>query len=160
MNQDPMTTILNLVQRARDIGLGEELYSPEVVRAARTTERALSDDGTLTRLGGYGLPPQRLDWIIPPGEPAGAQIARYAIPSTSRGTRVSIVATGNLSATFTFDLLVNGIRRASGSCRAGTPQSHGSIGVEIPPGSVLSIETKSTVSQGVTVSIFYRPVEE
>lgn len=160
MSQDPTTTILNIVQHARDMNLGEALYSPEMVRAAKTTARSFSDDGHLTRLGAEGLPPQRLDWIVQPNTSAGVQVARYQIPGTSALRNIAMIATGNVSATFQADVLVNGVRAASGAIRVGTSQAKGALNVPVPAGSVVSIETKASIPQGVTVSVFYRPQED
>lgn len=160
MSQDPTTTILNIVQQARDMDLGEALYSPEMVRAAKTTARSFSDDGHLTRLGAEGLPPQRLDWIVAPGAPAGVQVARYHVPSASGIRNISMIATGNVSGTFSVDVLVNAVRVTGGSIRVGTSQAKGALNVSVPAGSVVSIETKNSIAQGVTVSVFYRPTED
>lgn len=162
MSQDPHTTILNILQFARDLGLDDALYGDELVRAVRTTERALTDDGRLTSLGRSSLPEQSFHVIVPPSTSPGVLDPRFPIPSASQIVRIVAIATGNASATFSFDLRVNGVRASggSGSIRVGTSQGGGTTSVNVPAGSVISVETKSSIAQAVTVTVFYRPVEE
>ena len=141
--------------------LAESISTRTQLESERMFKEGFKDDGTLERrVMGDVITLDRLDWIVAPGAPAGLQAARYFIPEDSRLVRLALIATSNASGTFSADVLVNGVRQSSVSVRTGNSQAHGSLSVLVPAGSVLSIETKSSIAQGVTVSVFYRPQED
>lgn len=126
----------------------------------RKVSEGLRDDGLIDQnLIAGGLPPQRLDLVVAPGASAGVQPQRFFIPDESRGTHIAMVSSANAASTFGIDIRVNGVARGSGAIRVGTTQSTGVFNVSIPAGSVISVETKTSIAQGVTVSVFYRPEE-
>lgn len=141
--------------------LAETLYPREALDAERRVREGFRNDGLIdASVIAGGLPPQRLDWVVQPSAAAEVQVARYQIPGASELRNIAMIATGNVSVTFQADVLVNGVRVAGGSIRVGTSQSRGTLGnVPAPAGSILSIQTLASIPQGVTVSVFYRPVE-
>ena len=140
--------------------LADSISTRKQLEAQRMLREGFRDDGTLERRAvGDVITLDRLDWVVAPSAPAGMQTARFFIPEDSRILRIAIVATANVSATFGVDVLVNGARKGSASIRSGTSQSHGALGLHAIAGSVVSIQTTTSIPQGVTVSVFYRPEE-
>src|SRR5699024_11970560 len=79
--QRPQTTILNLLDFARDIGLGEALLSPQMVRAMTASNRALYDDGRLTPEATKNLDWREREWYFPAAVPTGSGVgARKPVP--------------------------------------------------------------------------------
>ncbi len=141
--------------------LANALTPASALDAERKVREGFRSDG-LIDIGviAGALPAQRFDLVVPGGATAGVQPARFFIPEASRGVRLALISSGNASDTFGVDVRVNGTVRASGAIRSGTNQSTGVFSVALPTGSVVSIETKATITQAVTVTVFYRPVED
>lgn len=140
--------------------LAETLYPREALEAERRVREGFRNDGLIdASVIAGGLPPQRIDYVIQASTVAGIQPGRFVVPERSLATRLMLTATANVAATLGVNLLVNGVSRASGSIRVGTDRSSGVLAVDFPAGSIISIQTLSSIPQGVTVSVFYRPVE-
>lgn len=156
MSQDPMTTVLNLVQRARDLGIGEELYPEEIVRAARTTQRALSDDGRLTNFGMEGLPWHRADISIPGTAVAMSAATRVVFPQGAHIRHIAIYARTAPTGTYAIQV-VSGTNSASASIQAGSNIGIASgVNLAVPPGAWAIINvTNAGGAEDVMVILHY-----
>lgn len=140
--------------------LANALTPASALDAERKVREGFRADGTIHReLITEALPLQRIDWIVPPSAAAGVQNGRYYVPENIRIVRLAMVSTANAASTFQASVRVNGSDRVQGSIRVGTDRGGGTASVNAPAGSVISIETKDSIAQGVTVSVFYRPQE-
>lgn len=129
--------------------------------AQRRAAEGFRDDGKLERrVIAEVLPLQRIDWIVAPSAAAVTQVGRFYVPETAKAVRLALVSTANVGSTFVVDVMVNGVARASGSIRAGSSSMSGGVSIDLPAASVVSLVTKSSVPQGVTVSLFYRLTED
>lgn len=141
--------------------LAKAIHTPAALEAERKVREGFRDDGNIERRIVAGvIPLLRLDWVVSPSATAGVHDARFLVPEDARADRLAMVSTANVTSTFGVDVLISGEAKGSGAIRVGMSRANGVLSTEINAGSVVSIETKTSIPQGVTVSLFYRPSED
>src|SRR5699024_174627 len=155
--QRPQTTILNLLDFARDIGLGEALLSPQMVRAMTASNRALYDDGRLTPDALKNLDWREREWYFPNAVPTGSGVgARKPVPQG--GVLRLITISANVppsSGTCTFRVHAGGASETISLPQGASSTASSNVNIAVVPGGVLTIDGLSDGgASGVTVTAF------
>lgn len=154
--QRPQTTILNLIDFARDIGLVESLLSPEITRAVHASNRALYDDGRLTPDAVRTLDWREREWYFDGAISVGANVGPAKIVPQGGIVRLLTFAAktppSSTPATFVFRV---GGQAETISLQPGTASVAVSVAVPVAPGDVMTLSCTSTGgAKGVTITAF------
>lgn len=162
MPQRPQTTVLKLLDVARDLRLGEALVPPEIVRTVHSARAALTDDGRIADEALGSLPWQVRDaHVAGPVALGHVPGVAWRFPQPVRAVMASPFAeTAPATGPLTIVLTVNGADTDNVSIPKGAtqPLTYPQMSVPIPAGAIVRWRIQSTGgAANVTLSLFYVP---